>query len=480
MPVSQDPLAFSDAQHPVGYHTCALPYLSDSSRYFAAIREQSWAIWLDSGTVSENRGRFDILAADPVKRLVSDQHGSRCETRSHNQEPVVTRYASAWAALAGELAVTASELPEDLPFGSGALGYLGYDLGRRLEVFADRLPDPTGLPEMLIGIYAWAIVQDHRLQRTTLVYEAQLGADFGETLTRRINQRLALADGKQTSFRVGELTSNTSPSEYETKVARIQDYIAAGDCYQVNFAQCYSAPYEGDLLHAYRALRQRLPSPFSCFFETEFGSVLSLSPERFILSDGRNLLTQPIKGTAPRGATPESDRQLAEQLQHSRKDQAENLMIVDLLRNDFSKVCQPHSVLTPKLFDLESYTNVHHLVSSISGLLKPGVTPVELLAACFPGGSITGAPKIRSMEVIEELEHSRRSVYCGSLGYIDKSGKMDTSIAIRTIVANQQELFVWGGGGIVADSVPQQEYQESLTKIGVILETLKMAGSQNN
>lgn len=489
MPLSQDDLAFSgsassDAVHGEHYHSCALPYLTDSAQYYVAIRNQGWAIWLDSGERNENRGRFDILAAGPVKRLISDQQGSRCETPSDSHAPVITRYANAWEALSSELEISGANLPGDLPFGSGALGYLGYDLGRELEVFEDQLPDPADLPDMLIGIYAWAIVQDHLNQRTTLVWEVRLGAEFGEALARRLNPQLALNGANSDSderdpgrFRLGDLTSNTSPADYESRVTRIQDYIAAGDCYQVNFAQCYSARYEGDLLQAYRALRQRLPSPFSCFFETELGTVLSLSPERFIHSDGRNVLTQPIKGTAPRGSTPESDRQLAEQLQQSTKDQAENLMIVDLLRNDFSKVCQPHTVLTPKLFDLESYTNVHHLVSSITGVLKPGVTPVELLAACFPGGSITGAPKIRAMEVIEELENTRRSVYCGSIGYIDKSGSMDTNIAIRTIVANRQELFVWGGGGVVADSVPQKEYQESLTKIGVILDTLKAVGT---
>lgn len=472
MPLSHDYLTFD------------LPYRDDSSGYFLAIRDLSWAIWLDSGEQDQHRGRFDILSANPSRRLISDQHGSRCElvATSHSAASTI-HYDSAWQALAAELAPScnAPVNADELPFRSGALGYLGYDLGRQLESFHDHLTDHTALPQLLMGIYQWAIVQDHLLKRTTLVCEATLGQDFANSLWQTLADSMASYHStSDNAFRIDQLTSNTQQAEYEAKVARIQDYITAGDCYQVNFAQRYSARYQGDLLEAYIALRKTLPSPFSCFFETDYGTVLSLSPERFILSDGQQLLTQPIKGTAPRGKTLLEDQELAEQLRHSRKDQAENVMIVDLLRNDLSKVCLPHTVKTPKLFDLESYTNVHHLVSSVTGTLKPAITPVELLAACFPGGSITGAPKIRAMEVIEELENSRRSVYCGSMGYIDKSGKMDTNIAIRTIAANQQELFVWGGGGIVADSVPQQEYQESLTKIGVILETLQAVNSKRH
>ncbi|GAB3107363.1 aminodeoxychorismate synthase component I [Aestuariicella hydrocarbonica] len=475
-----------ESQAPSNILTYDLPYREDSSEYFSIIRPMGWPIWLDSGSKHNNQGRFDILSAAPRKQIISDDTGTRCISLppdaigSHSiaGSPLATTtfYGNTWAAIRQETPLTPGDpqpaaLNQELPFTGGALGYLGYDLGRELEGLKNLKQDDSLLPLALMGVYDWAIVQDHRLQRSTLIVRHQVNPEHTSLLIQRLTTTESQED-PGSAFTITGLKSNTEKGSYLEKVEQIKQYITEGDCYQTNFAQRYSARYEGDLFEAYKVLRQELPSPFSCFFETEYGTVLSLSPERFIQSDGVNILTQPIKGTAPRGASPAEDQRLARSLLDSPKDQAENLMIVDLLRNDLSKVCQPHTVLTPKLFDLESYANVHHLVSTVTGELQPGVTPADVLAACFPGGSITGAPKIRAMEIIEELEVSRRSVYCGSIGYIGFDGKMDTNIAIRTIAANHKELFVWGGGGIVADSAAEQEYQESLTKIGVILETL--------
>lgn len=467
MPTSQD------------YLSVHLPYEQNSSRYFEVIRGWGWPIWLDSGDANQNRGRFDILSAAPSKKLITDSNGCRCEcTAPDGSIDTTTIYQNAWQALECELNLLPSERAVKktalLPFKSGFMGYLGYDLGRQIESLKDQREDDTGLPLMLMGYYQWSIIQDHQQEIATLVCESELGQGFLDRLSTQFHKCLKkTAEKSKYFFKIKDLNSNFNREDYRRKIAGIQRYINAGDCYQVNFSQRFKADYEGDLLCAYLHLRKKLPSPFSCFFETELGSVLSLSPERFILSADNTLLSQPIKGTAPRGQTSEEDEVLAQELQNSSKDQAENLMIVDLLRNDLSKVCQPHSVQTPKLFNLESYANVHHLVSSVTGIVKNGVTPIEILSASFPGGSITGAPKIRAMEIIEELERSRRSVYCGSIGYIDRSGRMDTNIAIRTIAANDKELFIWGGGGIVSDSKPEKEYQESLTKIGLIMETLQ-------
>src|SRR5690606_18531048 len=236
--------------------------------------------------------------------------------------------------------------------------------------------------------------------------------------------------------------------------------------------QRFSAPCAADPLTAYQQLRQVCPTPFAAYLESPAHAVLSLSPERFIRVAEGQVATRPIKGTRPRGDTPEQDRALALELHSSPKDRAENLMIVDLLRNDLGRACVFGSVQVPELFSVESYPNVHHLVSSITGTLAPGQDALSLLAGAFPGGSITGAPKIRAMQIIEELEPVRRSLYCGSIGYIGCEGQMDMNIAIRSLVHQDDRLYCWGGGGIVADSDGEAEYQESLTKVRVLMESL--------
>ncbi|HSH47697.1 MAG TPA: aminodeoxychorismate synthase component I, partial [Halomonas sp.] len=270
---------------------------------------------------------------------------------------------------------------------------------------------------------------------------------------------------------VGEL----SRQQYLARFARVQAYIRAGDCYQINLAQRFSAPYRGDLWQAYRQLRQATPTPYAGYMAWGDSAILSLSPERFIRCAAGQVEARPIKGTRPRGNSRQEDQALADSLTHSAKDRAENVMIVDLLRNDLGRVCRIGSVRVPQLCGLESYANVHHLVSVISGELAAGQAPLDLLAAAFPGGSITGAPKVRAMQIIDELEPAPRGVYCGSLGYIDVRGHMDTSIAIRTAVADRGTLHLWGGGGLVADSEGEAEYAETLDKIRHLMAALGTA-----
>ncbi|NIB41198.1 aminodeoxychorismate synthase component I [Pseudomaricurvus alkylphenolicus] len=443
-----------------------LPYFEDSGRYFCAVRDQGWGIWLDSGRPRQTRGRFDIISAGPKKQLISRDGLTQC----HQASGQFSQYSDPWQAIKQELAQQPLAFDSDLPFIGGAMGYLAYDLGRQQEHLCDQTEEDCGLPDLLMGIYEWAVIQDHQQQQSWLVAVPGVCETFLQTL----QQNLIQPPRKQEKhFNFNSLKPNLSRNDYLQKIGSIKEYIVSGDCYQVNFAQRFEAAYQGDSLVAYEQLRQALPSQFSSYFETPYGAILSLSPERFLSCRDGQVLTQPIKGTAPRGVNMVEDEHLARELRQSEKNQAENLMIVDLLRNDISKVCVPNSVRVPKLFELESYANVHHLVSSVTGQLDDGENAVDLLAACFPGGSITGAPKIRAMEVIEELENRRRSVYCGSLGYFSFDGQMDTNIAIRTVVANGEKMYVWGGGGIVADSDAESEYQESLTKIGLILETLK-------
>lgn len=447
----------------------AIPYLANSADWFTRIKHLPYAIWLDSGRPQSEYGRFDILSAAPAITL---------ETQSSNT--LITEYDGAVKfSTDNPFQLIQQYLPktqpiEDIPFSGGALGYFSYDLGRRLEELPRIAADDIELPEMLIGIYPWAIIQDHQKQTAWLVTNTALSASYNFLEIRQI---IAFHEARKIlkiyyfPFIINKFKSNLNAKIYANAIKNIQSYINAGDCYQVNFAQRFTAEYLGDPFEAYLSLRDALPSPFSAYMQLQQGAVLSLSPERFIQIHGDDVETKPIKGTIARGLTEEEDQRNAEVLLSSLKDRAENLMIVDLLRNDLSKTCTDVSV--PELFSLQSFANVHHLVSTITGKLKPNMHALDVLASSFPGGSITGAPKIRAMEIIEELESTRRSLYCGSIGYISACGKMDTNIAIRTLICDNNKIHCWGGGGIVADSNTEQEYQESIAKVKVLMDTLE-------
>ncbi len=262
------------------------------------------------------------------------------------------------------------------------------------------------------------------------------------------------------------------PGGISATLLSVKEYLSAGDSYQINLAQRHCAQYSGSEWHAFEVLDEHNQAPFSAFIRLEDSAIISISPERFLQLHNRVIETKPIKGTRPRFVDPAEDKNSALELANAPKDQAENLMIVDLLRNDIGRVAKPGSVKVPKLFDIESFPAVHHLVSTVTGELDNQYQATDLLRACFPGGSITGAPKVRAMEIIEELEPHRRSVYCGSIGYISAHGVMDTSITIRTLIATQGEIYAWAGGGIVADSDCHDEYQETYHKLGKILPIL--------
>ena len=253
---------------------------------------------------------------------------------------------------------------------------------------------------------------------------------------------------------------------------RVIDYILAGDCYQVNLTQRFTASCSGDPYTAFTRLQTIAKAPFAAFMEDENQAVMSFSPERFVQVKDRQVMTQPIKGTRPRSKDAATDLLNREDLESSLKDKAENLMIVDLLRNDLGRICETGSIKVSDLFETQSFTNVHHLVSTITGTLEEASDVFALLKAGFPGGSITGTPKIRAMEIINELESVMRSVYCGAFSWIDFSGNMDSNICIRTLVKEGEKIHCWGGGGVVADSIGEQEYQESLDKINLFMDAL--------
>jgi len=441
-----------------------LPYQPDPATWFERIRQAPGAVLLDSGRPIAERGRYDVLSAWPMELL----------------EPDATESGSAFfARLRRALrSLGEAEVPADveLPFAGGLLGFFSYDFGARLERLPTSTEQDLQLPVARFGLYAWALINDHHRQMTHLVFHPTLG----DTDRMRLIELFESAwQPANTSFRLSSrFTADLQPAEYQRAIERIQRYIQAGDCYQINFAQRFRAHCSGDAWQAYCALRAACPTPYSGFMSLDSGAIVSLSPERFLrLADG-TVETRPIKGTRPRQRDPQADQAEAQALLTSEKDRAENLMIVDLLRNDLGRSCKIGSVRVPELFSLESYPNVHHLVSSITGTLAAGKDALDLLAGSFPGGSITGAPKIRAMQIIDELELTRRSIYCGSLLYLDVRGEMDSSIAIRTLLISDGQATCWGGGGIVADSDWQAEYQESMDKVDILMKALESAFSE--
>ncbi|WP_235675059.1 aminodeoxychorismate synthase component I [Aeromonas veronii] len=410
---------------------------------------------------------FDIITADPLATL--ETRGEVTTLRvgvnisEHSEDPLAL-LAHTQQQLLGELDLCATHLP----FIGGALGLFGYDLGRRFERLPVQAAADIAVPDMAVGIYDWALLRNVATGDWQLVH---WGDEAG------LAKRLAWLEQQQAApapafTLLGSWQSNMSRAEYGEKFTRIQEYLAAGDCYQINLTQRFSAPYQGDEWQAYCLLASANKAPFSAFIRLPNSALLSLSPERFLLLDGRHIETKPIKGTRPRHPDPATDQQVALELAQADKDRSENLMIVDLLRNDIGRVSRPGSVSVPHLFAVESFPAVHHLVSTIHGELDARWQGVDLLRACFPGGSITGAPKIRAMEIIEELEPQRRNAYCGSIGYLSQHGRMDTSICIRTLIAEAGRLHCWAGGGIIADSDADSEYQETYDKVARILPPL--------
>ncbi|ODS23079.1 aminodeoxychorismate synthase, component I [Candidatus Endobugula sertula] len=452
----------------------SLTYHNDSTLLFSAIRDLPFACWLDSGKPNSHSGRYDIMTAAPKERWIS-QGGTTQHIHYTDQKPVVTttnddpfeRIKAIYARLL--LPSNIGDIESDLPFNGGLIAYFSYDLGRQQLNIPQISPNRCTLPDMVVGLYTWAIVQDHELKQCHLT--SLPNTDIPTKVQQRLKHLQDVPQAK--TFSIGELTSDTSTKEYHQKLTTINDYINAGDCYQVNFSQCFSAKYQGDPYIAYIQLRKAMSSPFSAFMDLGEQCIMSLSPERFLKINNRQVLTQPIKGTIPRDKDHYIDQENAQKLQTSRKNQAENLMIVDLLRNDLGKSCIPGSIDVPNLFELHSFPNVHHLISTITGTARLDKTAIDVFQDAFPGGSITGAPKKRAMEIIEALENGQRSIYCGSIAYINGQGNLDSNITIRTIACDGKKLYCWGGGGIVADSEAELEYQESLTKIHTILRVLE-------
>lgn len=438
--------------------------------------------FLDSALRQEQIGRYSYLSSDPFSTLVVSDGQASCDGELLDGDP--------WSVLRNLLAKYPQVHRPDLPpFQGGVSGFFGYNLNRTLE----RLPAPAicgqSLVQSVLNFYDVVISYDHHNDSCWIVSTAWPEQDAARRIERARRRADEFADllGRVEVPRSGlsrtayAWTSNFSRENYTTAVRQVIELIFAGDVFQTNIAQRFSAklPTSFDVIDFYSKLRSSNPAPFAALLRYGKLTIASSSPERFLKLDGRGVETRPIKGTIARSSDPTEDKCRAEVLRTSEKDRAENTMMVDLLRNDLSRVCTASSVQVRELCKLESYASVHHLVSIIEGELTEDQDAVTLLRACFPGGSITGAPKIRSMELIAQIERVPREVYCGAIGFIGFNGRMDTNIAIRTVTMDGDRAVFHAGSGITAMSDPDAEYEETLAKAKGIFDAFgaKTAGA---
>ncbi len=456
----------------------------------------SHLLFLDSAAAVPSLGRYSFVTADPFS-WIRIRQGTMVE---HNVEAcLVDPFTVLGERLKQWRIETIAGLP---PFQGGVAGLFGYDLCHHIE----RLPRPRcdefQTPDLAVGFYDWVVAFDHFQKRVWIISTGLPESEPARRRTRAWQRLRAVQRRLAESYENGAATvrermakdrsltvaaptelyplpgspsvySNFNRSGYLAATRRAIDYIHAGDCFQVNLSQRLLHPSSLAPLELYRRLRERNPAPFAGYFDLGDFAIASASPERFLRVEDQYVETRPIKGTRPRGRTPEEDERQRDHLLRSAKDRAENVMIIDLLRNDLGRVCAYGSVWVPAVCRLESYPTVHHLVSEVVGRLRPDRGPIDLLRAAFPGGSVTGAPKVRAMEIIAELEPTARGPYCGSLGYIGFNGNMDTNILIRTFTLGRGWMQFPVGGGIVADSTPEAEYEETLHKAAGLLRALR-------
>jgi para-aminobenzoate synthetase component 1 len=448
--------------------------------FFARVENRDHAFFLDSGRSTGGLGAYSFIGFDPFEVFHCPAGGTRSalnelrtRLRPYTRSPATTN-------ITGYMFPSSDPLPA-LPFTGGAVGFFSYELCAQLEKITRNRPDDLpAVPDCEFGFYDGLIAHDHGTGKTWLVANP-VATTPAATILARLRAAIApppplpapVQPSGQPPHPVGALTQAQPPfqpvanfdfASYAAAIARIKAYIAAGDVYQVNLTQRFTSPLPCPPYALYQRLRQRSPAPFAAYLSFGPVQLVSSSPERFLTVRDRQVETRPIKGTRPRAADPAADARLAAELLASEKDRAELLMIVDLERNDLGRVCTYGSVRVEKLWQLESHPTVHHLVATVSGTLRPEIDLIDCVAACFPGGSITGAPKIRAMEIIDDLEPHRRHVYTGAIGYLGFDGNADLNIAIRTLTCVGGQAYYHVGGGIVWDSDPSAEYQETLDK----------------
>lgn len=456
--------------------------LLDMPGTFAAFLDLPYPVLLDSPQSGNTPARYSYLAADPFMVVRSKDQQVSVDKRGEISVLEGSPFDVLRDLLGRYRTAPVAGLP---PFQGGAIGYLAYELAHHLELLPGAAEDNLGLPELNIAFYDWVVARDETTGETWAIATGlpdggEAGArDRLDWIEERVHKPPATASTSRPAVTASRVTSNFTRDDYLRAVRTVKDYIAAGDVYQVNITQRFEADITGDPWELYRRLRHVNPSPFSAYLGFPEVSVLSASPEEFLKLEDGLLRTRPMKGTRPRGISASEDRKVASELLASEKDRAENVMIVDLMRNDLGRVCVPGSIAVPELFAIEEYPTVYQMVSTVTGRTHIGVGPVEILEACFPGGSVTGAPKIRAMEIIDEIEPMQRSVYCGAIGYIGFDGSLLMSVPIRNILVTGNKAYIQVGGGIVADSDPDAEYRESLDKAAGSLMALDAAVTES-
>jgi len=454
------------------------------SQAFQAFKDRPFSFFLDSGMNPQRLGRYSFMGSDPF--LIMRSHGRDITLiRPQGEKAVSGNPFDVLGELLQKYKLDGN--PTALPFVGGAVGYLSYDLGHFIEKLPSKAVDDLQLPECYLGFYDTVAIFDHLEGRA---YIASTG--FPETgknrqakaqvrleeIKRSMAQAPSLDEDKaysdQTAGKRVNLRSNFTHEAYLEAVQIARDYIIAGDIFQVNISQRFESDMPLPPYELYQRLRKINPAPFASYLNFDGIAVVSASPERFLLLRGDRVETRPIKGTRPRGKDPAGDGALAQELVNSFKDKAEHVMIVDLERNDIGRVCRFGTVRVSELMALEKYATVFHLTSTVEGRLRSGKNAIDLLKATFPGGSISGAPKVRAIEIIDELEPTRRSVYTGSIGYLGFDGGLDLNIVIRTILVKGGKAYFQVGGAVVYDSDPESEYVETLDKARALIQALSM------
>jgi len=452
---------------------------------FEAFKDKPFSFFLDSGMNPQRLGRYSLMGSDPF--LIMRSRGRNITLISSEGEKAISNNPfDLLGELLQEYKLNGSNA--GLPFVGGAVGYLSYDLGHFIEKLPSKAVDDLQLPECYLAFYDAAAIFDHLEGRAYVISTGFTEKDGhlqkrAEARLKELRQTIAGAlrsekdedeSFDQAASKPVNLRSNFTHERYLEAVQKARDYIIAGDIFQVNISQRFEADMPLPPYELYRRLRKINPAPFASYLNFDGVTVVSASPERFPRLNGDRVEPRPIKGTRPRGKDPARDEALAQELVDSFKDKAEHVMIVDLERNDIGRVCRFGTVRVSELMALEKYATVFHLTSTVEGRLRPGKNAVDLLKATFPGGSISGAPKVRSIEIIDELEPTRRSVYTGSIGYLSFDGGLDLNIVIRTILVKDGKAYFQVGGAVVYDSDPEAEYVETLDKARALIQALSM------
>jgi len=434
-------------------------------KLFGCLADRPYSFFLDSSLPGGKMGRYSFMGADPF--LVFKSKGDAVEIRRGDK---VDRMHESPLDLLKKLLDEHRLEDSAMHFAGGAVGYLSYDLWGTIYHIKTARRDELDMPDIHLGFYDTAIIFDCARSQAFIVSDSD---EKAARLENSLEENCEEEEPEAGWALLGELESNFTKEGYFEAVKKIREYIAAGDVYQINLSQRYSGKISGNLFAMYRRLRDINPAPYSAFLNFGGETILSSSPERFLMVEGRRIETNPIKGTRPRGRNALEDVEMRRELSESEKDKAEHLMIVDLERNDLGRICKYGSVRVRDFQAIEEYATVYHMVSAVEGTLRDGVGQMDCIKACFPGGSITGAPKVRAMEIIGELEPDKRGLYTGSIGYLSFNGNMNLSIVIRTLVIKDGIVHLQVGGGVVADSTPESEYDETLDKAKALVQAVK-------